>query len=202
MEMKAGLLMVFLCLAASAVWAEPISQGERDRALSALHATRKQFIDFVSSVTPAQWSYKPAPQSWSIAEIAEHLILTDRAYPEMTARMLKISATPEQMTGTQGKDATVMTVIPNREKKARAPDALIPKRSFATPQDALTAFRQARDANLAYIRNTQDSLRNHVSDHPAIGALDLYQWYLMLAAHTERHRAQMHEVMAQPGFPR
>lgn len=202
MDMKSGLFVMLFCLAATAIWAEPISQGERDRALSALHGTRKQFIDIVSSITPTQWNYKPSPNSWSIAEIAEHLVLTDRLYPGMTARMLKTPATPEQLKAAQGKDATVLATIPNREKKAQAPDVLVPKRSFATPQEAISAFKQARDTNLAYIRTTQDSLRNHTTDHMAVGTIDLYQWHLLLAAHTERHLAQMREVMAQPGFPK
>jgi hypothetical protein len=31
--------------------------------------------------------------------------------------------------------------------------------------------------------------------------MDAYQWLLLLAAHTERHTAQIEEIKADPKFP-
>ena len=38
--------------------------------------------------------------------------------------------------------------------------------------------------------------------HPALGSIDAYDWILMLAAHTERHTAQIKEIKADPNFPK
>jgi len=40
-----------------------------------------------------------------------------------------------------------------------------------------------------------------VVEHPALGALDGYQWVLFLAAHGVRHTKQILEVKAEPCFP-
>jgi hypothetical protein len=36
---------------------------------------------------------------------------------------------------------------------------------------------------------------------PAV-EMDVYQMFIMISAHTERHVKQMREVMADPGFPK
>ena len=42
--------------------AQTLQQGERDRAMSHLHATRKQFLDALANVSEAQWNWKPKPE--------------------------------------------------------------------------------------------------------------------------------------------
>lgn len=193
-----GLLAAFT-IAASA---EPLKQGERDRALSELHASRKQVADILSSVTPAQWSYKPSPESWSIAEIAEHLIVTEQSITARVADALKQPVDAAKKEQTAGKDEMILTKVPEREKKVKTSPALEPKGAYKNAAAELKAFNALRQKDILYVRDTQDELRDHVIDHPALGPLDGYQWYLLVAAHTERHAAQMKEVMGSPGYPK
>ena len=54
---------------------QPLTQGERGYPRSATcTSTRKQYLDQFSALSAAQWKYKPAPDVWSAAEIAEHLV--------------------------------------------------------------------------------------------------------------------------------
>lgn len=53
-------------------------QGERDRAMSYLHSKRKQFLDLADGLSEAQWNFKPGGEAWSLAELAEHLAVTER----------------------------------------------------------------------------------------------------------------------------
>ena len=71
--------LILLALASAiAIPAQSITQGDRNRALSELHATRKAFLDSVQNLTDAQWRFKPARDRWSIAEVAEHITLGQR----------------------------------------------------------------------------------------------------------------------------
>jgi crotonobetainyl-CoA:carnitine CoA-transferase CaiB-like acyl-CoA transferase len=67
---------------------------------------------------------------------------------------------------------------------------------------AVAAFQAARDRNLETMRTTKEALREHFRKHPALGDIDAYQWYLLVAAHAERHVNQMLEVKASEAFPR
>jgi len=49
---------------------------------------------------------------------------------------------------------------------------------------------------------TQDDLKEHFITHPVFGTMDLYQGFILLAAHSERHTMQIEEVMANPDFPK
>jgi hypothetical protein len=51
--------VVVLCISAAMLVAQPLSRGERDRAMSHLHATRKMLLDEVTC--RAQWRFKPVP---------------------------------------------------------------------------------------------------------------------------------------------
>ena len=62
-------------------------------------------------------------------------------------------------------------------------------------------FREARTRTAVLLRTAPGSLRGHVVEHPALGALDGYQWVLFLAAHSVRHTKQILEVKTEPGFP-
>lgn len=199
--MKLIALVCLMVLGVSGAFAEPLTQGERDRALSALHGTRKQFIDIVTAATPAQWNFKPAPDVWSLAEIAEHITLSERDMPQAAQKGLATPGDPAKLEQTKGKDQAIMTGVADRSQKAKAPESLTPKKTFGSKDATLAAFKEYRDKNLAFIRTTDAPLRQHLAD-AQFGTFDCYQWYLVIAAHSERHIAQMREVMANPNFPK
>jgi len=185
---------------ASCLPAQTLAQGERDRAMSELHATRKAFTDLVSSVSAAQYNFKPTPDAWSIAEIAEHVTLTEPFLSKLAASGLANPADPDKLAQTKGKDQGILTGVADRSQKATAPPALAPKKTFTSREVLLAAFLKARDVNIAYLRDTRDPLRAHVVDAAGM-PMDCYQIYLMIAAHTHRHIAQMKEVQANPSYP-
>ncbi|MGJ5820772.1 DinB family protein [Paludibaculum fermentans] len=196
-------LLSLLTLAVTPVVAQSLAQGERDYALSALHASRKLMLDTVSGLSEAQLKWKPAPNSWSIMEIAEHIEITEETLPQLVAAAMKSPATPEKkQADPRQTDYALMKNVPLRDKKLQAPENIQPKGRFTKIADLEKAFRAARDRDITYIRETKDDLRNHFSTHPALGDLDGLQWYILIAAHTERHVNQMKEVLASPGFPK
>ena len=77
--MRIASTLVLILITEGIVMPQAPLQGERDRAMSYLHSTRKQFLDVVTPLSASQWSYKPAGGGWSIAEVAEHLAVTEGA---------------------------------------------------------------------------------------------------------------------------
>ncbi|MCC6294927.1 MAG: DinB family protein [Bryobacterales bacterium] len=191
-----------LCVLAAQ--AEPLAKGERDRAMSYLHATRKQFVDAIRGVTPEQARWKPAPGRWSVAEVVEHIAVSEEfIFKLVTGQILKGSpATPEQKALTAGKDATIPARVTDRSQKFQAPEPITPAGRFASLEAAEKEFLSARDRSIRFIEKTDLSLRDYVRPHPAMKELDAYQWILLMAAHTERHLKQLQEVKDSPGYPR
>lgn len=178
----------------------PLTQGERDQAMSYLHATQKQVSDTIASLSPAQLAYRPSPNQWTVADCLEHLALTETAlFGMLTGQVMKSPASPEKLALTRGKDEAVKKAISSRDTKAKAPEMLVPSNKWKTTAETLAAFRAARKKTIAYVESTPDALRSHVMEGPM--TMDGYQVILMIAAHSERHHAQMKEVMASAGFP-
>jgi hypothetical protein len=192
-----------LWLTAAAVGAGPLSQGERDRAMSSLHASRKMLLDELANVSDAQWRFKPAPERWSVAECAEHIALSeDRIFQLVMEKILKSPAAPDKSTDEQkAKDAKVLELIANRSRKGQAPEFLKPAGKWKSRNELIEHFKQSRDRTIAYIEKTDASLRDHFAPHPAMEVLDAYQWILLISAHSERHTRQIREVEADPNFP-
>jgi hypothetical protein len=196
-------LSAILGFCAAALAAQTLTQGERDRAMSHLHATRKAFLDATAGLTDAQWHFKPSPERWSIAECAEHIAVSeDLLMDTIAGKILKSPPDPEKKALVQGKDELVLKVIPDRSKKVQAPEALLPKSRWAKRAELITHFKARRDRNIAFVQTTQEDLRSHFADHPAVKTLDAYQWILLMSAHCERHTLQLNEVKTHPDYPK
>ena len=63
-------------------------------------------------------------------------------------------------------------------------------------------FEATRAAEIAYLKDTKDDLRDHFEEHPAFKTLDGYQWLLLNAMHCKRHTLQIEEVKQDPNYPK
>ena len=198
-------LIAVAALCTSLQAADTLTQGERDFAMSNMHATRKLFLDSVAGLTPEQWNFKAAPDRWSIAECAEHIALSEDMISGMAKSTLTKPGEPDKVVrGDEARegDQKLIDAVVDRSHKAQAPEPLKPNHKFATPQEAVEHFKKSRDANIDYIEKTSDDLRAHFAQGPTGDPLDGYRWILLLSAHTERHTNQIKEVKADPNFPK
>jgi uncharacterized damage-inducible protein DinB len=194
--------IIFATLAMAAAMAAPLEQGERDRAMSHLHATRKVFLDSIAGLSDVQWNFKPSPERWSVAECAEHIAVSEDSIFDLLKQVMKSPAAPDKQAAAKGKDELIQRAVPDRSVKAQAPEFLQPKRRWPDREVLIAHFKQSRDRNIAYIQTTDDDLRNHFMEHPLLKTIDAYQIMLLISAHCERHTAQINEVKADPNFPK
>lgn len=197
--------MLLPVLTATLVSAAPLTQGERDFAMSHMHASRKLFLDSVANLTPEQLNFKAGPDRWSIAECAEHIALAeDFISGSIQEKIMKGPAVEDKRTAEEikMKDDLIVKAVVDRSHKFQAPEPIRPVKTFATIDEAVAHFKESRDKNIAYIETTTDDLRGHVAPHPVAGPLDSYEWYLLMSAHTERHTLQIEEVKAAANYPK
>lgn len=181
---------------------QQLTQGDRDYAVSAMHATRKLFLDTVAGMSAKQAKWKPSAEVWSVLEVAEHIALSDDLIPQMAVKAMQGPAAPEKRkANTRAEDAKILAMVASREQKAKASGAFVPSGKFKDLAAVTAAFKASRDRNIAYVRETKDELRTHFAEGP-VGAMDALQVYLLMAGHTERHVKQMREVMGMAGFPK
>jgi hypothetical protein len=72
-----ALAVLTLTLSVVPADAQPLAQQERDSLLKHLQQTRQAFLDSISGLSDAQWTFKAGPDRWSIAEVAEHIAISE-----------------------------------------------------------------------------------------------------------------------------
>lgn len=184
----------------------PVSDGqmtptERRYLVTLLTDTKNAYLLSIRGLSEAQWTYKAAPDRWSVEECAEHLILAEPLLFADSKRMLAAPTIPRLQTATSDGDHLQVAKMLDRTATAKAPAAITPSGRFATPEQAAAEFSKRRDATIAYAASTQDLLRTHGGDGPAGDTNDGYQVLLLLAAHSGRHTAQILEVEADRNYP-
>ena len=53
------------------------TKAERSYLLSELESSKTAVLASIQGLSQAQWTFKPAPEAWSVQECAEHIILAE-----------------------------------------------------------------------------------------------------------------------------
>ena len=173
-----------------------LTPEERNFLISYLESTRKEFVNSISQLSSEQWSFKPAPERWSIAECAEHIIASEDFLFRLATQEVIKPAPTGSAARTRSDDEQVINMITDRSKKAQAPEPMRPTGKFTTPPAAVDEINKRRDQTIQYVRTTQEDLRSHVLNN-----MDAYQYLVLLSGHSSRHTAQIQEVKKDPKYP-
>jgi hypothetical protein len=186
--------------ASAAAGAASLTEAEKREGLAQLERTRAGVVEATKGLSEAQWKFKPGPDRWSVAEVLEHIALSEDMLFENTSKQVMTAPAGAPDRDHKAGDSFVLKVIPDRSQKAQAPDPLVPTGRWS-PQEALDHFLKSRARTVGFLKSTPD-LREHVVDSPIGQPLDAYQWLLFTSAHSERHTKQILEVKADPNFPK
>ena len=174
-----------------------LTPEERSAAIAELEASRQRLLEALDGVTDAEWSRRPAPDRWSIAECAEHIAAAEMPLARFFASGALLEPSQEERREIRGKDDFVRSYLRDRSRRDEAPERIRPKGRFPTREETIRTFEERRAANLAYVRETSEPLRDRFAPHPFAGVIDGYQWVLFLAAHADRHTAQIQEIRSK-----
>jgi len=189
-------LMIAMPVAAQ----DAAAKYDRHKAVTYLEETRAKFLKSIEGLSEAQWKFKAGPDRWSIAEVAEHIAISESTIMDLIQKQM-LQAPPKKA-GEGITDEKLIAGVTDRSQKAQAPEMLKPVNKWATREALVKDFNAARDKNVAWVKSTTEDLRAHAAPHPAFGPLDVHQWILLLAGHSARHTAQIEEVKTAAGYPK
>lgn len=180
--------------------AQSLTAEELQRAADHLEKTRAAFLAATDGLSAAQADFKPGPTRWSVAEVSEHIAATEDFLRELIVNQVLKAPARAEAVDVKEIDEFILTAVPDRTRKATAPEPLVPTVRFGGLDGSRRHFGESRARTLALLRETPD-LRDHAIDSPFGRKLDGYQWLLFISAHCERHTKQIDEVKADPNFP-
>jgi len=180
-----------------------LTAEERAKMIKLLRESQAQFLELVRDVGEAGWNYKPGPDRWSVAEVAEHILLTEGSLFGRAEQALAAPPNPDWESKTAGKTEFIERVMPDRSRKAQAPESVQP-RSGLSRAEVLRRFQEARARTIAFVEKIDRPVKAHTAEHPfpVFGTLNAHQWLIYIPLHNSRHNQQIEEVKASAGFPR
>ena len=181
-----------------------LSKKERKQATRLLENSMKDLFKGIKDLSEAQWNYKPADGRWSVAETCEHLLIAEKGfYPLITQRILTNEAFREAPVESERiTDQQVIDKISDRspENRVKTTPQAEPKGHVKSRDEFMTAYETTRQKLVDYANTSDAALKSYYFQSPA-GKISAYQWLLLAGAHTQRHFAQIKELMEDPGYP-
>ena len=121
------------------------------------------------------WTYRPAPDDWTIHEIIVHLADSEA---NSYVRCRRFVAEPGS--DVMGYDEIVWARTLNYHQQS--------------PQEALELFRRLRQSNYALIRSLPEEVWSNTVVHSESGRMTFDEWLVTYERHVPEHIAQMRAI--------
>lgn len=202
--MKLALALV-CCLsgAALAVGETKMTPEERAKVIKLLKDSQAETLAALEKLSDEQLKFKPAPEKWSVLEVAEHIMMGESLIFGAAERALATQPNPDWAVKTKDKTAFLEKVLVNRQGKAQAPESIVPTGKLSRAE-VIAKYKEARAKTLKFAEETDLPLKALTLDHPfpVFGTLNAYQWLIYVPLHNVRHNQQIAEVQAHANFPK
>lgn len=196
MRILTAATLLTLTLTAAPLAAEPLKAGDRQRLLAHLEMTEGWLVSEVEGLSDAQLKFRMTPDSWSIMDVVEHLAVAE---PQYWTQLLDSLKAPAGAIKPEATDAGILWYGVDRTNRQRTGEARVPKGRYDKVDQSLAEFRKLRATMRDMAKTTDEDLRGRMLKD---GNMDVYQWYLMISTHSQRHILQIREIKANAGYPK
>jgi uncharacterized damage-inducible protein DinB len=166
-------------------------QSQRDTAeiLKALHDSRAEFLA-AADVPEEKAKMRPAPDRWSVIDCVEHIVIAEGRFLGWLENQEGLPVPPAD----REKEAKLLAGVASRATRVQAPEAARPTGRFATLADALDEFDTIRARSIAFAEKQGAGLYTLAAKHSFFGPVNGAEVVCLMAAHSRRHAAQIHEI--------
>jgi len=165
-------------------------------------AAREALSNEVQGLSDVQLVFRPAPGTWSIGEILDHLSLAEQSLARVASKILQ-QAAGRGLIGEPG----------SMEPPAHRIDLEVYNQPASAPESVRPLPDQPLERLLGNLRESRERLwevagradgrvvGNVTIGHFQLGALHFYQWLALEPAHESKHLAQILRIKSHPDFP-
>jgi hypothetical protein len=162
-----------------------------------IDATRSRLFERVASLNAEEENARADADGWSVREIIEHLSLVEKQIVRLATLMLMKAETAGEKASPDGRVGPVsLDGIAERasREKYQAPETARPMGASVT--DSLAVMRASREALHGLRQRFEVVNLSSVSyPHPVFGPLNLYEWFLLIGVHEDRHLQQIDAIL-------
>jgi DinB superfamily len=165
---------------------------DKTQILRLLQENHRELHAAVAGLSDAQAAASPGPERWSVLECLEHLITVE----QVVIDRLRDAASADAPAADKEREAALLARVADRSDRVQAPERVRPSGRFRSLSEALESYNAARADTLRFVEENHSSLYSRSLSHPRLGALNGYEYVLIIAGHGRRHTAQILETRA------
>lgn len=200
--------------------------------LERFRSIRARTLAMVQGLAQAQMDYSPAPGTWSIGEVVDHLILSVDIIREDIAELIELTKTGKQpLLYRSAADFNITTFfipkcalpflevpfnflnifVPDSVREffvryrlipARAADTATPRQGRSTAE-LLDGLRSSLEATEALLAaNPNLDYDKMIHQHPLLGTQNVPHLLYTMGLHEERHQSQIAAFLTSSHFPK
>jgi len=169
--------------------AMPQPGNEREQLAACLRKSRDTYLQCIKQIPENAAFARLSDNSWSIFQIAEHVAVAEHGMYRALETGSEKTTPPNY-----GADQEIFRRAGNRESKLQAPERSWPKGRWKSLAEAIAAFENSRTKTLEFVEQGNKDPRAIEAVHPLMGSIDGHQIMLIMAAHAERHTAQIEDI--------
>ncbi len=173
---------------------ETLSFETRTELVQMLLASQARTLELAQQVPEDAWNVRAREGRWSVGEIVEHLALAEGQVMGVVQRLIEGERHPDWQTLDRLPLRRIVELGADRGRRFEAPEPLEPSGKLAR-RDVLESWVVARAESVRFVLETQAALRTVAAQAPIGQVLDGEGWLALLAAHNQRHNAQLEEVV-------
>jgi hypothetical protein len=162
-----------------------------------MEASRQKLFSELKNYSQDVINKKPAPDKWSVAEVLQHLIVSEEASLNYI-RKKTANASPSKKSGLSAKiKYALLQIAFNIPVKYKAPKIIVPQATGNIQLNELdNKWRQIRSETIAIIEKLSDNdFENELWLHPVTGKMSLMQMVDFLTMHFQRHERQIKQTL-------
>lgn len=172
-----------------------VGPGHRAALLRLLDANEASLRAATRDLTEDRWVSRPDAESWSPAEIVEHVAAAEVAlFGQLQAAVGQGATHPPFRTSHP--DERIRHFVLDRGARFQTVPAIVPNERYGNFPGALEALEASRIKLRSFIRDMGPDIRDHGFPSPVSDErIDGYQMLLFIVGHADRHVEQIEEAL-------
>jgi hypothetical protein len=158
--------------------------------MEALEASRLEFHAAAAGLSEDQAQRSPGEGRWSVLQCVEHIAVSEGRF----LSWLQNPASEPAPAKDKQREARLYAAVSGRATRVEAPPPARPTGQFTTLEGALQHFEAARANSVVFAATQGAGLYSLAVKHPLFGLVNGTELMLLMAAHSRRHAAQIHEI--------
>ncbi len=160
-----------------------------------MEENRKAVLELVSGLSEDEFSARPEGE-WSVAEVLEHMILSEIGTSKVIRKVLKENAGKLPPYPADDSALAPRSFPGLSEEGRKSPEAALPKGGMGKTELLALAARSREETLRSIAMMAGADPRSGLFPHASLGSLNLYEWAaLIVLGHQRQHLRQIETIV-------